>query len=89
MISRYFDPEKYANQGFQDAITLNSDITYAKGSKLVVIDKVISEEEVTFYNNIWLNTESIPLIANPTVLKNYKVEGVERREEPFAWDQEK
>ena len=56
MISRYFDAEKYTEKGFQDAITLNSDIIYVKKDKTVVIDKLISESEVTFYNNIWLDT---------------------------------
>ena len=52
---------------------------------MVAIDKVISESEVTFYNNIWLDTQSIQLAANPSIYKNYKVEGIERRTEPIDW----
>lgn len=70
-INRFFNPEQYLDNGYQNAITLNEDIFPMAESTKVDSYKWISETYVQFYTAKFVDTAAITFHDYSTRLQNF------------------
>ena len=72
-ITRYFNPEEYAANQYQNAITLSYDLTYLTSNEQYVNYNDISIDNITFFQNKFLDMSKFILYSFDSTIKNYKV----------------
>ena len=72
-ITRYFNPEEYAANQYQNAITLSYDLNYLTSEQQYVNYRDVSLESITFFQNKFLDMSKFTLYAFDTAIKNYNV----------------
>ena len=62
IITRYFEPTYYEENGFLGFITLNSDFYYPALNQQQIFYKRIEKQVIEYYPFSWLDTSSFSLI---------------------------
>ena len=56
IITRTFDGTKFEEKGYQEVVTLSSDIIYPNRLDFITLEKSISETEIDFFKSRWIDS---------------------------------
>lgn len=82
VLTRYFEAENYAENGYQDLISIDSDVVYPLADQTIIMRKQIAKTEIDFFNNRWWSIKDFKFIDAAQKLVNYHVEATSRRNLP-------
>ena len=74
-VFRYFNPEEYLEEGYQNAITLTEDIYTMSSDHLIDVYRWISTSYVQFYSFTFIDTTGIAFYDYSTQLTDYEPDG--------------
>ena len=56
IITRTFDGTKFEDKGYQEVVTLSSDVIYPNRLDVITLEKTISETEIDFFQSRWIDS---------------------------------
>lgn len=74
-VARYFTPDEYQDQGYQNAITITEDVYSMQSGYLVEAYKWVSQAKIRFFDFKWIDTGALTFYDYSTVLINFEPDG--------------
>ena len=74
MISRYFSPSKYNENGFMSLTAVTQNLYSLNSSERLIHEIQVMQNAITYYNFMWLDTSQISTFNLGDSLDEYKVD---------------